>query len=263
MMQLRDIRVIRSGSAILDGVSLSFDPGQVLGIVGPNGAGKSTLLRVMAGLLDPDGGTVEIDGRNARDWRPRDLARRIAYLPQHPGCQGAMSVERVVGLGRLPHLTTWQRPGSEDRDAIRHAMADTDVAQFAHRRAGSLSGGEHARVMLARALASEPSLLLADEPVADLDPYHSLDVMGHLDHMARTGRTVVVVLHDLTLAARFCARIALMNRGRIVTEGPPAETLSPENLAVVYRIAALRGREEGEPFLLPWTRLAPDRKAPR
>jgi iron complex transport system ATP-binding protein len=118
-----------------------------------------------------------------------------------------------------------------------------------------LSGGEHARVMLARALASEPSLLLADEPVADLDPYHSLDVMDHLDRMAKDGCAVAVVLHDLTLAARYCGRIVLMNAGRVVADGPPADTLSAANLAAVYRIAALRGGEDDDAFLLPWTRL--------
>jgi iron complex transport system ATP-binding protein len=140
-------------------------------------------------------------------------------------------------------------------------MAATDVTHLARRRAGALSGGEHARVMLARALASEPALLLADEPVADLDPYHGLDVMDHLAGLARAGRAVVVVLHDLTLAARYCDRLALLDRGRVVAEGPADPTLSPENLAGVYRIAALRGRHEGKPYLLPWTRL-PERSGP-
>jgi iron complex transport system ATP-binding protein len=263
MLHLRDIRVIRTGTALLDGVSLSVAPGALLGIVGPNGAGKSTLLRVMAGVLDPDGGSVALDGCDLGDWRVRDRAQRIAYLPQHPACHPAMAVARVVALGRLPHLTAWQSPGGADREAIGRAMADTDVVHLAGRRAGSLSGGEHARVMLARALAAETPLLLADEPVADLDPYHALEVMDRLADLTRAGRTVVVVLHDLTLAARYCKRIALMDHGRIVAEGPPADTLSPENLAAIYRVAALRGADGGEAFLLPWTRLPSDREAPR
>jgi iron complex transport system ATP-binding protein len=262
MLRLRDIRVTRNDNALLDGVDLSVAPGALLGIVGPNGAGKSTLLRVMAGVLEPDGGTVALDGREMGAWPARARAQRVAYLPQHPACHPAMTVERVVALGRLPHLAAWQGPGAVDREAIARAMADTDVAQLAARRAGSLSGGEHARVMLARALAADTPLLLADEPVADLDPYHALEVMDRLARLARAGRTVVVVLHDLTLAARFCARIALMARGRIVAAGPPADTLSPENLAAVYRIAALRGEDAGEAFLLPWSRLPADREAP-
>jgi iron complex transport system ATP-binding protein len=260
-MRVTAIDVVRETRLVLEGVSLSAASGEVLGIVGPNGAGKSTLLRTMAGLLAPAEGTVELDGQDLRRWDRMAIARRIAYLPQHPECHWAMAAERVVALGRLPHITPWQRPQAEDRRAVQAAMAATDVTHLAHLRAGALSGGEHARVMLARALASEPALLLADEPVADLDPYHGLDVMDHLAGLARAGRAVVVVLHDLTLAARYCDRLALLDRGRVVAEGPADPTLSPENLAGVYRIAALRGRHEGKPYLLPWTRL-PERSGP-
>ena len=254
-MQLTGIHVVREGRPVLSEVSLALGAGEVLGIVGPNGAGKSTLLRVMAGLLAAERGAVELDGREIRHWGRGDLARRIAYLPQHPECHWAMTVERVVALGRLPHIAPWRQPSAKDRQAIGAAMRAADVSHLAGRRAGSLSGGEHARVMLARTLASEPDLLLVDEPVADLDPYHSIDVMDHLSALARAGRAVVVVLHDLTLAARYCDRLALLSDGRIVAEGPAEPTLSPVNLAAVYRVAALRGSHEGKPYLLPWTRL--------
>lgn len=261
MIALSDIHVVRGGHAILDRVSLTVPPGQLLGIVGPNGAGKSTLLRVMANILKADGGTVTVDGRDGDAMGPRERARRIAYLPQHPECHWAMTAERVVTLGRLPHLSVFQGPGPADRTAVRAAMADTDIAELATRRMGTLSGGEFARVMLARALASDPALLLADEPVADLDPYHSLEVMDHLRRLAAAGRAVVVVLHDLSLAARYCTHIALMDRGRIVAAGSPEDTLSAENLAGVYRITALQGAQNGVPYLLPWSRL-PDARAP-
>ncbi len=259
-MRLAGVHVVRDGRAILDGVSLALADGEVLGIVGPNGAGKSTLLRAMAGLLAAERGTVALDGRDIRDWGRGALARRIAYLPQHPECHWAMAVERVVALGRLPHVAPWRGPSATDRLAVRAAMDAADVRHLAARRAGTLSGGEHARVMLARALAAEPGILLADEPVADLDPYHGIDVMEHLATLARRGRAVAVVLHDLTLAARYCDRLALLDGGRIVAEGPTGPTLSPENLAAVYRIAALRGSHEGKSYLLPWTRL-PDGSA--
>lgn len=262
MILLTDIRVVRGGRAILDAVSLSAAPGQFLGIVGPNGAGKSTLLRVMANVLKADSGSVIVDGVDGDSLNPRARARRIAYLPQHPECHWAMTAERVVTLGRLPHLSVFQGPGPADRAAVRAAMADTDIGNLATRQMGTLSGGEFARVMLARALASEPGLLLADEPVADLDPYHSLEVMDHLRRLTTAGRTVVVVLHDLALAARYCTQIALIDAGRIVAEGSPEETLSPENLARVYRITALQGAQDGVPYLLPWSRLPDSRGAP-
>lgn len=261
-LRLNEVSVVRSGKPILDRVTASVRTGQLVGLVGPNGAGKSTLLRTAAGLLRPDLGGVDLDGQDLRRWPRPALARRIAYLPQHPECHRSMAVGRVVALGRLPHLTTWQRPSDKDRAAIGAAMAATDVTHLGERRAGSLSGGEHARVMLARALAAEPSMLLADEPVADLDPYHSLDVMDRLEARARGGACIVVVLHDLTLAARYCERIILMDHGRIVADGAPEETLSVDRLAAVYRIAAVTGQEDGKPYLLPWTRLPDDRGPP-
>lgn len=261
-MRLADITVRRDTRPVLEGISLRVSNGEVLGIVGPNGAGKSTLLRVMAGLLQPVAGSITLDGRDLRHWSSAALARRIAYLPQHPECHWAMAAERVVALGRLPHIAPWQSPRAADWHAIRAAMEVTDVTHLARRRAGSLSGGEHARVMLARTLASEPALLLADEPVADLDPYHSIDVMDHLTALARAGRAVVVVLHDLTLAARYCDRLALIDRGRIVADGPAEPALSPENLAAVYRVDALRGSHDGKTYVLPWTRLSDGRGRP-
>lgn len=261
-MRLSEIRVIRESRAIVDGISLSLRGGEMLGIVGPNGAGKSTLLRVMAGLLEPESGAVELDGRSLAHWGRADLARRVAYLPQHPECHWAMTVERVVALGRLPHIAAWQRPAAADRRAIRSAMEATNVGHLGGRRAGTLSSGELARAMLARALASDPALLLADEPVADLDPYHSLEVMDHLESLARRGHAVAVVLHDLTLAMRYCDRVVLIDRGRIIAEGPAEVTLSAANLAAVYRIAALRGSHDGESYLLPWRRLPGSDAAP-
>jgi len=262
MIMLTGIRVVRGGRAILNGVSVSAAPRQLLGIVGPNGAGKSTLLRVMANIMDADGGSVIIDGVDRNALSPRDRARRIAYLPQHPECHWSMTAERVVALGRLPHLSLFQGPSPADRAAVRTAMTDMDIADLATRRMETLSGGEFARVMLARALASDPRLLLADEPVADLDPYHGLEVMDHLRRLTETDRTVVVVLHDLSLAARYCTHIALMNHGRIVAEGSPEEALSAENLANIYRITALQGAQDGVPYLLPWSRLPDTRRSP-
>lgn len=253
MLTLHNVSAARGGRPVLHDIDLTIRAGEVLGIVGPNGAGKSTLMRAAAGLTPPTAGTATFDGEAITAWRRTELARRIAYLPQNADCHWPMTVTRVVALGRLPHLTPWQGPTAADAQAIDRAMAMAQVAGLSGRRIDKLSGGEKARVFLARALAGDPALLLADEPVSDLDPYHRLDVMSHLRRLADDGMAVAVVLHDLSLAMRHCDRLALIDEGRIVADGPPDATLSPDRLAEVFRITALRGERDGHPYLLPWT----------
>jgi iron complex transport system ATP-binding protein len=253
MLTLRNLSVSRGGRPVLHDVDLMIQSGEVLGIVGPNGAGKSTLMRAAAGLTPPTAGTATLDSEPIAAWSRAALARRIAYLPQNADCHWPMTVERVVALGRLPHLTPWQGPTAADAQAIGRAMAMAQVRDLSDRRIDKLSGGEKARVLLARALAGDPALLLADEPVSDLDPYHRLDVMSHLRRLADGGMAIAVVLHDLSLAMQFCDRLALIDKGRIVADGPPDTTLSPERLSDVFRITALRGDRDGHPYLLPWT----------
>lgn len=253
MLHLRNLSASRGNRPVLHAVNLTIDAGEVLGIVGPNGAGKSTLMRAAAGLTPPTAGTVTLDDEPVAAWSRTALARRIAYLPQNADCHWPMTVERVVALGRLPHLTPWQGPTAADAQAIGRAMAMAQVADLSGRRVDKLSGGEKARVLLARALAGDPALLLADEPVSDLDPYHRLDVMSHLRRLADGGMAVAVVLHDLSLAMQFCDRLALIDQGRIVADGPPDTTLSPDRLSEVFRITAVRGVQDGQPYLLPWT----------
>ena len=243
--------------AAVDDVNAAVETGEIVGLIGPNGAGKTTLLRALAGLVEPDRGTVTLDERALAEIGRRDRARRLGYLPQHGTIHWALPVEEVVLMGRLPHLDTWERPGAPDRAIAASAMAALDIADLAARPATRLSGGEKARVLLARALAGAPEILLADEPVAGLDPYHRLQVMEFLSVLASTGTGVVVVLHDLALAARFCQRIVLLDRGRIAAEGSPAEVLTPERLAAIYRIEALHGRHEGARYVLPWRRVPP------
>jgi iron complex transport system ATP-binding protein len=240
--------------AILDGVTVAAQPGEFLGLIGPNGAGKTTLLRLMAGLAQPAGGRITFDGRDANKVDRRALARSVAYLAQDGAVHWPLRVEALVALGRLPHRGAWGGFSADDEQAVERALQATRTSTLRHRTVGSLSGGERMRVLLARALATEAAMLLADEPVAALDPYHQLDAMALLRRLAREGMGVVAVLHDLTLAARFCDRLMLLSNGRVLADGAPDSVLSDENLRAAYGIAAHRGRIDGEVFVLPWSR---------
>ncbi len=234
------VSVRLGGHLAVDGVSATLDRG-LIGVLGPNGAGKSTLARAMLGLVAADGRIV-VDG---------PLAKTIAYLPQGGAIHWPVTVRRLVGLGRMPYLGPLARMGAADLAAIERAMAAADVAHLADRDATTLSGGERARALLARALAAEARALLVDEPLAALDPAHALGVMALLRDAAAAGTLVIAVLHDLALAVRFCDRLLLMDRGRLVADGAPAAVLTPERIAEVYGIDAWVGEAGGVPVIVP------------
>ncbi|MEQ8640374.1 MAG: ABC transporter ATP-binding protein [Alphaproteobacteria bacterium] len=250
-----DLSLSFGARPVLRSVSLSVAAGEMVALVGPNGAGKTTLLRALCGLLAADSGGVTVEGRSLDRLGRRSLARRLAYLPQNAASHWPLSVEAVVGLGRLPHRSAMAAPSVADRAAVARAMATADVVHLAARPVNELSGGERARVMLARALAGTPAVLLADEPVSGLDPYHRLDTMESLKRLSREGAAVVVVLHDLTLAGRYADRLVLLDGGQVAADGAPDQVLTAERLAGVYRIAAVTGRHENESYVLPWRRL--------
>lgn len=218
---------------VLDGVDFEVAAGEVVALVGPNGAGKSTLLAVLAGELDPGGGSVELDGRPLDRWTPIDMARRRAVLPQSHTVGFPFSAAEVVAMGRAP----WQRTPQAGRDdeAIATAMAATDSTHLARRSFPSLSGGERARVALARVLAQDTATLLLDEPTAALDLGHQEAVLTLAADRAATGAAVVVVLHDLASAAAYADRVAVLDDGRVAAAGPPRDVLTGELLSRVYR----------------------------
>jgi iron complex transport system ATP-binding protein len=253
----QSLSVTLGGAPILDAVSAGFAPGQVTAVLGPNGAGKSTLLACLAGLRTPDSGDVLIGGVSRTSLDRRDLARRIGFLPQTADVHWDIDVQTLVGLGRFPHRGRWGE-STADRAAVVQAMATTDVTQFAARRVQTLSGGERARVLLARVLAGMPQWLLADEPLANLDPAHQLDGLDCLRGAAATGAGVVVVLHDLNHAARVADQVLLLRDGKVVAHGPPDTVLTEALIAQTYRVATHLGTTPaGQRFIIPTARQMP------
>ncbi|GAB0150553.1 ABC transporter ATP-binding protein [Marichromatium sp. PS1] len=248
---------VRIGArTLLREVALALEAGELLGVVGPNGSGKSTLVKAIAQLL-PHRGEVRLAGEPLARLPARQRARRLAYLGQDDGVRWPISVADLVALGRHP----WQSGGwggasaaraARDREAVERALVAAEVEALRARRLDTLSGGERARAKLARALAVEAPLLLADEPIAAADPRHQLRIMELLRAHCARGAGVVLVLHDLTLASRFCDRLLLLHQGRALAQGRPGEVLDAANLRTAYGIEVLGGSHHGEPYLIPW-----------
>lgn len=254
-IRLEDLTVRLGGVPRVDRVSLALRPGRLVGLIGPNGAGKTTLFRALAGLRAPDEGTVVYDGRPLAEIGRRTLARRLAYLEQSSEAHWPLRADHVVALGRLPHRRFGRSALPGDAAAVDRAIRAADAEAFHDRPMHALSGGERARVLLARAFAVEAEWLLADEPVAALDPSHQLGVMERLAKAARGGIGVVVVLHDLTLASRFCDRLVLMAQGRVIGDGSPEDVLTDAAAATAYGVTLARAALHGEPLVAPWRRI--------
>ena len=244
-----------AGRLVLRDVSLSLSPGHLVALVGPNGAGKTTLLRALAGLVSASG-VVHVRGDALSSLSLRERARRFAYLPQGHLVHWPLPARDIVALGRYPHgATDPARLTAKDAEAVLRAMRAADVMEFSERRVTELSGGERSRVALARALAVEAPVVLADEPTSSLDPRHQLDVMKTLRTAADQGGLVIVVTHDLGLAARFADTVVVMSEGRLVSEGAPAEALSKQVLGEVFRISAYRTEYQREAVIVPWAEI--------
>ena len=250
-LSLHNVAIHYGARRIIGDVTLEIAPGALVGLIGPNGAGKTTLLRACASIVPCSSGSISLNGRPLEDWDRRERARTVGYLAQEKTVLWPLSAVRLVALGRLPHLGPWDALPDADEAGVKEALAATDVLSLADRPVTELSGGELTRVLVARLLAGEPSIILADEPVSGLDPAHAMQVLGILRDLARAGRTVVAVLHDLTSAARFCERLVLMDKGTIVAEGPPMDVLTPPNLARHYGIAADVVTQGHERFVIP------------
>ena len=249
------VSVKLSGRPVLNDISLSMSSRHLVVLVGPNGAGKTTLLRALAGLV-PSDGAIHVGGDALSSLRLRERARRFAYLPQGHIVYWPLPARDIVALGRYPHgATDPARLAPKDADAVLRAMQTADVVEFSERRITELSGGERSRVALARVFAVEAPVILADEPTASLDPRHQIDVMNNLRQAADQGALVIVVTHDLGLAARFADTLLVLSEGRLVSQGAPAAALSEQVMADVFRISAYRAEYRREAVLVPWAEI--------
>lgn len=236
-LEAKDVSVKIRERELVSNATIHVASGELVGLIGPNGAGKSTLLRAMLGISDRAGGNVLLDGKDFLAMPSQDRARSVAFLPQERRVEWRLPAYDVVMLGRYPHQVGFGGPTPEDRAAVDRALEAVDGRNLTDRPVAVLSGGERTRILLARALAVEAPLLLVDEPIAALDPYHQLHVMEILKERTQKGVGALAIIHDLALAARFMDRIILMNGGRIVADGSPESVLTPDRVAAVYRIA--------------------------
>ena len=256
-IETSDLTVCRGGRAILDRVNLRAEAGAFVAVIGPNGAGKSTLLMALAGLLKPDSGAIHLEGRPIASYARKELARKRAYLPQNPRCEWPISVERLVALGLTPTLPAFGDLPAAERARIAEVLAQSDLLDRKDQAATTLSGGELTRAMLARALAGDPEIFIVDEPMAGLDPRHTLDTVRRLAGLAKAGKLVIAAVHDLTLAARYATRIFALDHGRVAADGPPGTTLNPALLRRVFDVDARISGVDGGAFVDYLEPLAP------
>ncbi|MFC7860152.1 ABC transporter ATP-binding protein [Arthrobacter koreensis] len=245
------VRLVRSGRVLVDGVDCTLEPGTFTGLLGPNGAGKSTLLHVLAGVLDPDAGTVRLRDRPLSSTRARERARSIALVEQSLPGETSQRVREVAALGRTPHRSLLAGDSRRDLDVVENSLAAAGVLRLAERSYSTLSGGEQQRVQLARALAQEPEVLLLDEPTNHLDASAQLETLGLLEKLASEGTAVAAALHDINHAAAACSHLIVLSGGRVVASGPAGSVLTPELIQRVYGVRAelLRHPLTGRPLI--------------
>lgn len=238
ILQAKNIALQLGSASILNQINLTLNDGELLGLIGPNGAGKTSLLRILAHLQKPSRGELQLNNKPVSHLDRKQLAQTIGYLAQGAPAHWPLHVRRLVELGRLPYLAPWSKLCDNDHRIVEQAMTMAEVSHLANRIVSTLSGGERMRVLIARLFATQPTIILADEPTAALDPYHQLHTMELLREHCDRGGSGVVVMHDLNIAARFCHRLLLLHHGEMVSEGSALHVLQPERLQQVYGISA-------------------------
>ncbi len=237
-LDVQDLAFAYHDQPVFEHVSFNLQPGEVVGLVGPNGSGKSTLLRLLLGILPANRGRILLEGNPIRSLSRKAIARQIAFVPQDTVIDAAFTARDIVAMGRNPYLGRFQPETPDDQVAIAWALEATSTQHLTTRFVQELSGGERQRVMLARALAQQAPLLLLDEPTANLDVAHQLDMLSQVQSVVHDNRCALIALHDLTLAARFCDRILMLAGGRLVAQGQPEDVITEDHLATYFHIQA-------------------------
>ena len=238
MITVDALEVAYGDVPVLEGVSVSVERGELVGLVGPNGAGKTTLLRVLSGALSPDGGTVLVDGTDVHTLPSKASSRLLSVVPQDTHLSFSFDVRDVVEMGRTPHRSRFSTPTREDRETVDRALERTRTAEFADRSIDEVSGGERQRVLLARAIAQDTPVVLLDEPTASLDVNHQIETLELVSDLVSDGTTAVAAIHDLDLAARYCDRLVVLADGRIVDSGPPDSVLTADAVGTAFDATA-------------------------
>jgi iron complex transport system ATP-binding protein len=253
VLQARDLGFRYPGAArdAVQGVNVEVDPGEFVALIGPNGSGKSTLLRLLLGALSPGTGSVQFCGRALGEWPREELARRVGVVTQFEEVPFPITVRELVAMGRYPYLGPWRREGHQDRAAVRQAMAWCGVEEFGGRSVLELSGGERQRARLARALAQQARTLVLDEPTASLDMAHEMALFEMMACLALDGVTIVLVTHNINVAARYAHRLVLLDRGAVVADGPPDAVLRQGAIESVYQWPVVIRREDAAPQVVP------------
>jgi iron complex transport system ATP-binding protein len=261
-LALQGVGVMLSGQQIIDDVSFEVKPGEVVGLIGANGAGKSTAVRAALNLVKLDAGFVSVDGIDTSSLNLKSRAKLMSYVPQGTPVHWPLVAERLVALGRTPHLGPWDKISSNEQEIIKTAMIATDTWHLRDRIATTLSGGETARLMLARTIAVGAPYMLADEPTAALDPYHRLQVMDIMRAQAKAGTGILIVLHDLSFAQNYCDKLVLLHKGNILDQGETKHVLSDKNLMEAFHIHVSRWNDGNIEYLMPKAGIADPSEAP-
>jgi iron complex transport system ATP-binding protein len=238
VLETRDAVVNRGGRTILGPASVRIGPGELTALIGPNGSGKSTLLRLFAGLWKPDSGDVLLDDRTIQNRSRKEIARRISFVPQETQIDFSFTVSEILAMGRYPHRGRFASQTADDRQAIQSAAEHCDVAHLMTRAVNTLSGGERQRVLIARSLVVQPDFVLLDEPTANLDIQHALDILQLCRALTEGGKTVVVATHDFNIVTRYATRLVLLQTGKIVSQGTQTQVIDPDIIKHVFKVEA-------------------------